>query len=124
MGEERWRHDYAQLLMRRFDRDPDALDELLSLSAEYALDDMADRTLQRIERHIRQETLPPAQVLDMAGRLLAMLLSGAFAGNEGFVSRKKIQIADMADRLEQKLAQDEPDGQWRKSMDLLRSMCG
>lgn len=123
MGEESWKRDYAQLLMRRFDQDESALDDLLALCAEYALDDLADRALQRIERHLRQETLPGAEILNMAGRLLAVLTSGAFAGNEGFVGRKQADIARMADRLEEKLQAQEPDGEWKQALVLVRRMC-
>ena len=123
MGEEMWKRDYANLLMRRFDGDPDALDDLLSLAAEYALDDLADRMLMRISRHARQKTLPAGQVLNMVGRMLAMLTSGAFAANEGFVGRKKAQIKEMADGLEERLAAENPDGDWQQAMKLVREMC-
>ena len=118
-----WARDYGDALIRRFDREPEALDELLALSAEYASSELIDRTLQRIDRHIRQQTLPDHEILDMAGRALAMLTSGAFDGSGGFVSRKRAQVSEMADRLEQRLAQAQPDGDWRRALELVRSMC-
>ena len=122
--EAAWVRDYGDWLMRRFDRDPEVLDELLALSAEYASPELIDRTLQRIDRHIRQETLPDAEILGMAGRALAMLSSGAFDGSGGFLNRKRAQVSDMADRLEGRLAQSQPDGDWRRALELVRSMCG
>lgn len=123
-SEMAWVRDYGDELMRRFDRDPDALDELLSLAAENGSPELIDRTLQRIDRHIRQETLPNAEILDMAGRALAMLSSGAFDGSGGFVGRKRAQVSDMADRLEHRLSEEQPDGDWRRTLELIRSMCG
>ena len=123
-SEAAWVRDYGDQLMRRFDRDPEALDELLTLSAENASPELIDRALQRIERHIRQETLPDIEILDMAGRALAMLTSGAFDGSGGFVGRKRAQISDMADRLEHQLTESQPDGDWRRTLELIRSMAG
>ena len=123
MGEEKWKRDYADMLMRRFDRDAEALDDLLALTAEYALDDLADRVIMRIGRHIRQKTLPAHQVLNMVGRMLALLTSGAFAANEGFVGRKKVEIKAMADALEACLTAENPDGDWQQAMKLVREMC-
>lgn len=122
ISEESWKRDYLQQLMRRFDREPAALDDILDICAEYALDDFADRALQRIERHLRQETLPAQEILNMSGRMLAMLTSGVFADNEGFVARKKAEIADLADRLEARL-QGQPGDDWRQALNLIRSMC-
>lgn len=120
--EARWRREYAQKLMLRFDGDPSALDELLTLSAEYAMEDLTSRALERIERHIRQESLPPEEILNMCGRMLAMISSGAFAENEGFVQRRREQIADMVDRLERRLEDTEGDGDWKHTIEKIRAM--
>lgn len=117
-----WIRDYAQSLMLRFDRDALVLDKLLALAGEYALVDLVSRVLERIERHIRQQTLPDAEILNMAGRVLALLVSGAFADNEGFVQRKKQQISEMADKLEARLAET-GEGEWQNALHLIRSMC-
>lgn len=117
-----WIRDYAQALMLRFNRDALALDKLLLLAGEYGMDDLTSRILERIERHVRQQTLPDAEILNMAGRVLALLVSGAFADKEGFVQRKKQQIVDLAERLEQRLEQAGADG-WQDAMRLIRSMC-
>ena len=117
-----WIRDYAQSLMLRFDRDALVLDKLLDLAGEYALADLVSRVLERIERHIRQQTLPDAEILNMAGRVLALLVSGAFADNEGFVQRKKQQISGMADKLEARLT-EAGEGEWQNALRLIRSMC-
>ena len=88
------------------------------------LDSGALRALQRIERHIRQQTLPDVEILNMAGRTLALITSGAFAQSEGFVERKRQQVSDMADRLEKRLSESQPEGEWEKAMQLIRQMCG
>lgn len=123
ISEMRWMRDYGDALMRRFDQDSEALDELLNLSAEYAMDDLLGRALQRIERHIRQETLPDAEILDMCGRTLALLVGGRFDENPGFILRKKEQVSDMADRLEHRLSESDPDGAWNDALALIRRMC-
>lgn len=123
LGEERWKREYAGRLMQSFDQEPAVLDDLLALASEYAMDDLLSRTLERIERHIRQQTLPETEILDMCGRVLATLTSGAFAGNEGFILRRKQQISDMADRLEQLLMLQQPDGNWQQSLNYIRAMC-
>jgi len=123
LSEESWKRDYADSLMRRFDREPGALDDILDLTAEYAMEDLFSRMLERVDRHIRQESLPAEEVLDMAGRALALLVSGTFDGNGGFVRRKKDQICDMAGRLETRLEQVQPEGEWKRSLELIRSMC-
>lgn len=123
IGEERWKRDYAQQLMRRFDKDASALEDLILLCEEYAMDSLADRALQRIDRHIRERSLPAAQVLDMAAQMLRLLDSGAFAENPGFAQRKKQQIWDMADRLEAILKEEDPDGDWYAPMMRLRMGC-
>lgn len=120
--EQRWVREYAQSLMLRFDRDALILDALLMLAGEYGMDDLVSRILERIERHIRQETLPDVEILNMAGRVSALLVSGAFVDKEGFVCRKQQQISDMADRLEHRLEQTGKDG-WQEAMRLIRSMC-
>lgn len=117
-----WIRDYAQSLMLRFNRDALALDALLTLAGEYALDDLVSRVLERIERHIRQQTLPDAEIMNMAGRVLALLVSGAFADNPGFVQRKKQQISDMAERLAYRLESAEDD-RWQEALRLIRGMC-
>ena len=117
-----WIRDYAQSLMLRFDRDALMLDRLLALAGEYALDDLVSRVLERIERHIRQQTLPDAEILNMAGRVLALLVSGAFADNEGFVQRKKQQISVMAERLALRL-ENTDEGSWQEAIKLIHSMC-
>lgn len=117
-----WIRDYAQSLMLRFNRDALTLDALLNLAGEYAMDDLVSRVLERIERHIRQQTLPDAEIMNMAGRVLALLVSGAFADNPGFVQRKKQQISDMAERLAERLESSD-DGSWQEALRLIRRMC-
>lgn len=117
-----WIRDYAQSLMLRFNRDALTLDALLTLAGEYAMDDLVSRVLERIERHIRQQTLPDAEIMNMAGRVLALLVSGAFADNPGFVQRKKQQISDMAERLAYRL-ESADDGSWQEALRLIRGMC-
>ena len=120
--ELRWLREYANGLMLRFDREPEALDEILDLAAEYAMDDLLTRALERIERHIRQQTLPDGEILNMAGRVLALAASGAFADQPAFVQRKREQVSDIADRLEQRL-KEQGDGPWQQSLELVRRMC-
>lgn len=121
--ERRWVQEQGKLLMQRFSHDPAALDELLPLIAEYGMDDLLDRALERIARHIRQETLGGEELIGMLGRALALAVSGVFADRESYVERKKAQIKDMADRLGYSLEKDDPDGDWRASLKLLREMC-
>ncbi len=121
--ELRWLREYANGLMLRFDRDPAALDEILELSAEYAMDDLITRALERIERHIRQETLPGEEILNMAGRVLALVVSGTFEDRPDFVRRRKAQVADIADRMEHRLSEEQGDGSWRRALELIRQMC-
>lgn len=123
IAEARWRKDYGDNLMRRFDADPSVLDDLLTLAAEYAMDDLTNRALQRIERHLRQETLENTEILNMCGRVLALLVSGCFAENPGFIQRKKEQISDMIDRLQVRLQAEDPDGAWQQDLALIRRMC-
>lgn len=123
ISQMRWKREYGDALMRRFDRDADALDDILEFASEYADAEICDRALSRIERHIRQETLPDDEILNMAGRMLALVSSGAFDENEGFVNRKKQQASDMADRLEHRLNENEAEGEWRKALELIRKMC-
>lgn len=124
VSQMRWKREYADDMMRRFDRDAAVLDEILDFTAEYAAAEVCDRALSRIERHIRQETLPDADILNMAGRMLALLTSGAFDDQVGFVERKKQQVSDMADRLEHRLNENAGEGEWRRALDLIRKMCG
>lgn len=123
INEERFKREYADGLMRRFDHDPAALDDILNLCAEYALDDLLSRALQRVERHIRQQTLPDEEILNMCGRTLALLVSGRFDENPGFVERKKQQISDMADRLEARLSESSAEGIWSEALAMIRKMC-
>lgn len=121
--EPRWLREYANGLMLRFDRGPAALDEILDLAAEYAMDDLLTRALERIERHIRQETLPAEEVLDMAGRVLALVVSGKFADRPDFVRRRRAQVSDIADRLERRLREGQGGGSWQRALELIRQMC-
>lgn len=121
--EEIWRRDYGNELMRRFSADEGALDDLLALASEYSMDGLTDRMLERVERHIREESAAPETVLNMAGRALAMLTSGAFETDPGFVARKKAQVMNMAERMEEKLSASDPGGSWMKTAELIRSMC-
>ncbi len=118
--EDLWRREYVDQLMRRFDGDPSALDDIIALAGEYGMDDLADRALGRIDRHIWQQTLPDAEILNLLGRMLALLQAESFAGQSGFVARKKRQILDMAERLERRLNEIDPDGAWREAMRAVR----
>ena len=122
--ELRWLRDYANALMLRFSREPEALDEILDLAAEYAMDDLLTRALERIDRHIRQQSLPDAEILNMAGRVLALVVSGTFDEHPDYVRRRREQVSDMADRLEVRLREQNPDGDWQRTLQLVRSMCG
>ena len=122
--ELRWLREYANALMLRFGREPEALDEILDLAAEYAMDDLLTRALERIDRHIRQQSLPDAEILNMAGRVLALVVSGTFDEHPDFMQRRKEQVSDMADRLEARLRETNPDGDWQRPLQLVRSMCG
>ena len=120
--EELWRRGYVDELMRRFDTDPAALDDIIALAGEYGMDDLADRALGRIDRHIWQNTLSDAETLNLLGRMLSLLQAESFAAQMGFVSRKKRQILDMAERLERRLNETDPDGAWRDAMQTVREM--
>ena len=122
--ELRWLREYANALMLRFGREPEALDEILDLAVEYAMDDLLTRALERIDRHIRQQSLPDAEILNMAGRVLALVVSGTFDEHPDFMRRRKEQVSDMADRLEARLRETNPDGDWQRPLQLVRSMCG
>ena len=122
--ELRWLREYANALMLRFGREPETLDEILDLAAEYAMDDLLTRALERIDRHIRQQSLPDAEILNMAGRVLALVVSGTFDEHPDFMRRRKEQVSDMADRLEARLRETNPDGDWQRTLALVRSMCG
>ena len=87
--ELRWLREYANALMLRFSREPEALDEILELAAEYAMDDLLTRALERIDRHIRRQTLPDVEILNMAGRVLALVVSGTFDEHPDFVQRRR-----------------------------------
>lgn len=123
VSEERWKREYASRLMRSFDQEPDILKDILALAAEYSMDDLLSRALERIERHIRQQTLPWSDILNMCGQVLATLTSGAFDENEGFIQRRKQQILEMADRLEAHLRQQAGEESWRQSLEYIRQMC-
>lgn len=121
--EQLWLLQRGNALILRFSREPEALDEILDLAAEYALDELLTRALERIDRHIRQQSLPDTQILNMAGRVLALVMSGIFDEHPDFVQRRKAQVSDMTDRLEVRLREQEPGGDWQKTLALVRSMC-
>ena len=121
--ELRWLREYANALMLRFSREPEALDEILELAAEYAMDDLLTRALERIDRHIRQQSLPDVEILNMAGRVLALVVSGTFDEHPDYVRRRREQVLDMADRLEARLRETNPDGDWQRTLQLVRQMC-
>ena len=122
--EYRWIQEHGRALMARFHHDPAALDDILRLVEEYALDDLLDRAIERIERHLRQETLPARELVNMAGRVLALLSSGVFADREGYADRKRSQFRDFTGRLAFCLEQQEADGGWQQDIALLRQLCG
>lgn len=109
ISENRWLREYGDALMRRFDQDPDALNDLLRLvsappermnsNKEYAIEEYFSRALQRIERHARQKTLPEDQILRMCERAISVLAQGRFCENSGYASRKAAQIFALADSL-------------------------
>ncbi len=113
--EYRWLREYGQALMLRFSHDPEALDELLPLIGEYGMDELLDRAVERIERHIRQNSLPGEEIMNMAGRCLAVATSGAFDERESYIQRKQAQLADMARRLAAQLEERDPEGGWRSA---------
>ncbi len=121
--ENRWLREQAQALMLRFDRDAEVLDDLLGLIGEYALDDLADRVLQRIDRHIRQRSLPAREVLGMLGRCMALLTSGVFDDRAPYLHRKQEQGAEMAARLQAILEAEDPDGDWRGELGMVLMLC-
>ena len=88
------------------------------------MDDLLTRALERIDRHIRQQSLPDAEILNMAGRVLALVVSGTVDEHPDFMRRRKEQVSDMADRLEARLRETNPDGDWQRTLALVRSMCG
>ena len=109
--------------MQRFSSDPAALGDLLSHVSEYELTDLLDRAIERISRHVRQESLPGREIFAMLGRILILADSGIFAERESYVSRKKLQLADIGNRLSQRMAESDPDGDWRRDAELLEKMC-
>ncbi|MDO5324489.1 MAG: DUF975 family protein [Clostridia bacterium] len=121
--ELRWLREYANALMLRFSREPETLDEILDLASEYAMDDLLTRALERIDRHIRQQSLPDVEILNMAGRVLALVVSGTFDEHPDFMRRRREQVSDMADRLEVRLREQNPDGDWQRTLQLVRQMC-
>ena len=110
ISEARWKREYADNLMRRFDQESDMLDNILALCMEYGMDDLANRALQRIDRHIRQQTLPDAQILDMCSRICPLL-------------NNKAQLLDMLARLEARLTESDPNGNWQQILSQIRNMC-
>ena len=100
--ESRWMREYADQLIRRFDRDAEILGDILRFAAEYAHGEILDRALMRIDRHVRQETLPAEEILGMAGRALALIKSGRFDENPGYADRKSAQIAEIVSRIEER----------------------
>ena len=123
-SEQLWLRRYGNELIVRFSHDPAALDEILDLAAEYALDELLIRALERIDRHIRRQTLSDVEILNMAGRVLALVVSGTFDEHPDFIQRRREQVSDMADRLEERLRAQEPDGGWQRTLQLVRQMCG
>ena len=123
-SEQLWLRRYGNQLIVRFSHDPGTLDEILELAAEYALDELLIRALERIDRHIRRQSLPDVEILNMAGRTLALAVSGAFDEHPDYVQRRREQVADMADRLEARLREQEPGGDWERTLALVRQMCG
>lgn len=121
--EEIWRRDYANALMRRFGTDESALDDLLTLATEYSMDGVIDRAMERMERHVREESVSPEDMLNMLGRAAAALTSGAFDGDSGFVARKKAQLLNMTERMEGRLSASDPEGEWKRRAEMIRGMC-
>ena len=105
--ESRWMRDYADQLIRRFDRDAETLSGILRLASEYAHSEILDRALMRIDRHVRQQTLPAEEILGMAGRALALIKSGRFDENPGYAERKSAQIAEIVSRIEESSGESE-----------------
>lgn len=120
--EHRWLREYGQTLMLRFGNDPAALDDLLPLISEYGMDDLLDRAIERVERHSRQSSLPDGEIMNMAGRCLAVVTSGAFADRESYAQRKQAQLADMARRLAAQLEETDPEGGWRSAYAMICQM--
>ena len=123
-SEQLWLQRYGNALIVRFSNDPGTLDEILELAAEYAMDTLLIRALERIDRHIRRQTLPDTEILNMAGRVLALVVSGTFDEHPDFVQRRREQVSDMADRLEARLREQDGDGGWQRTLALVRQMCG
>ena len=123
-SEQLWLQRYGNALIVRFSHDPGTLDEILELAAEYAMDTLLIRALERIDRHIRRQTLPDTEILNMAGRVLALVVSGTFDEHPDFVQRRREQVSDMADRLEARLREQDGDGGWQRTLALVRQMCG
>ena len=120
--EHRWLREYGQALMLRFSHDSAVLDDLLPLIAEYGMDELLDRVIERIERHIRQNSLSGEEIMNMAGRCLAVAVSGAFDERGSYVQRKRAQIADMARRLAVQLEESDPEGSWRSAYAMICQM--
>ena len=59
----------------------------------------------------------------MAGRVLALVVSGTFDEHPDFIQRRREQVSDMADRLEERLREQESDGSWQRTLQLVRQMC-
>ena len=107
--------DYGDQLIHRFDRDAETLEHILRFCAEYAHEELFDRALMRIDRHIRQRTLPAADILGMIGRCLAMVKSGVYDENPGYIQRKLTQLSELIERM----AQGDPD---QPMIETLRNM--
>ena len=122
--ENRWLREYGQALMLRFSHDPEALDDLLPLIGEYGMDELLDRAIERIERHIRQNSLPGEEIMNMAGRCLATACGGAFTDRLSYVQRKQAQVFDIAQRLAAELDEKEPDGGWRSAYAMICRLSG
>lgn len=122
-SEQIWLRRYGNELIVRFSHDPDTLDEILNLAAEYAMEELLIRALERIDRHIRRQSLSDVEILNMAGRVLALVVSGTFDEHPDFVQRRREQVADMADRLEMRLREQDDGGSWQRTLALVRQMC-
>lgn len=118
------REAYARELMQRFDSDPNTINDIVSLCREYAMDNLADRAIARIQRYAREGLIPQMQVLDMAKQMLGMLHSGAFSENPGFAARKQTDILNIAESIHEKAADLDPDGEWLPVYNEICDMCG
>lgn len=122
--EDMLRRDYVRELMFRFDTDPTIVTDIADFCEEYALDDLTDRALARIRRYEREGNVTPEQVLQMDLEMLKVLHSGAFAENPGFAARKQADALTIADVVNTKYAEADPDGLWKSIYEEIIGMCG